>query len=516
MIEVRLSDTPFGSADGTKSKCADGGPCLPRALAAWPWPARWKRARAEGMSSAPSDVKLTLERTSSTLLQQIEALEKRTSDLKRSREALEASHKKQQEESKHGAGQDAEQTHTKADGAPVGKIPEGEDEEDRNKLPQVLGDESKQAILVDPRRWARERLATALREQGEELEQKQKASSPSPASAGAAPTPPTPASTAEGQAAATTSPGTVPPKMNAAVGESDGSAAVAAKASAPGTLAKATSMMKGGMPNPSSMGAVAKGAPPIGAGFPALPTASSGLPMATLPLPCGSGPNGAVLPKSFMPKVPGMPGLDMGCGGSSMPCMGGCTGGGGMGPGPLGNMGGGLCPAGPAGGTGPTSGSPEGEGDEMQQQMMLQMQMQMQMMMMGAMMGSMLGENDDKKKGKKRKKDKGIDLHDVDDLPPGASSDANHPSYRPPDMEQMPGITDRRFEGRITMWFEDKGYGFIGNDELKQKFNGMDVFLQKNQKRHFSQGDQVIFSVFKNYRGQPQATELRAGKSSLG
>ena len=56
---------------------------------------------------------------------------------------------------------------------------------------------------------------------------------------------------------------------------------MAAKASAPGTLAKATSMMKGGMPNPSSMGAVAKGAPPIGAGFPALPTASPGLPMAT-------------------------------------------------------------------------------------------------------------------------------------------------------------------------------------------------------------------------------------------
>ncbi|CAE7404886.1 unnamed protein product [Symbiodinium necroappetens] len=448
------------------------------------------------MSSAPSDVKLTLERTSSTLLQQIEALEKRTSELKRSREALEASHKKQQEESK--------------DGAPVGKIPDGEDEEDRNKLPQVLGDESKQAILVDPRRWARERLATALREQGEELEQKQKASSPPPASAGAAPAP---ASTSEGQAAATTSPGTVPPKMNVAVGETDGNSAVAAKASTPGTLAKATSMVKGGMPNPSSMGAVAKGAPPLGAGLPALTAASPGLPMATLPMPCGSGPNGAVLPKSFMPKLPGMPGLDMGCGGSTMPCMGGCTGGG-MGPGPLGS-GGGLCPAGPAGGTG-TSGSPEGEGDEMQQQMMLQMQMQMQMMMMGAMMGSMLGENDDKKKGKKRKKDKGIDLHDVDDLPPGASSDANHPSYRPPDMEQMPGITDRRFEGRITMWFEDKGYGFIGNDDLKQKFNGMDVFLQKNQKRHFNQGDQVIFSVFKNYRGQPQATELRAGKSSLG
>jgi len=57
---------------------------------------------------------------------------------------------------------------------------------------------------------------------------------------------------------------------------------------------------------------------------------------------------------------------------------------------------------------------------------------------------------------------------------------------------------------------QDKGYGFIGNDELKQRFNGMDVFLQTNQKRHFEQGDFVAFSVFKNKRGQPQATELRA------
>mmetsp|Transcript_66271 Transcript_66271/g.155998 ORF Transcript_66271/g.155998 Transcript_66271/m.155998 type:complete len:184 (+) Transcript_66271:3-554(+) len=181
--------------------------------------------------------------------------------------------------------------------------------------------------------------------------------------------------------------------------------------------------------------------------------------------------------------------------------------GGGMGlPGPMGGgMGGGLCPGGGPPSGGPTD-SPPGDGDEVQNQVMLQMQMQMQMMMMGAMMGSMLGEGDEKK-GKKRKKDK---KQEVDDLPPGPSSDMNHPSYRPPDMEQMPGVTDRRFEGRITMWVEDKGYGFIGNDELKQKFHGMDVFLHMSQKRHFNQGDVVTFSVFKNYRGQPQATELRA------
>ena len=59
-------------------------------------------------------------------------------------------------------------------------------------------------------------------------------------------------------------------------GEADG----IAKANAPGTLAKASGMMKGSMPIPSSMGAVAKGAPPLGAGPPVMPATSSGLPMA--------------------------------------------------------------------------------------------------------------------------------------------------------------------------------------------------------------------------------------------
>ena len=165
-------------------------------------------------------------------------------------------------------------------------------------------------------------------------------------------------------------------------------------------------------------------------------------------MPGGPGPNGAVLPKAFVPKMPGAIGLDMPCGGST-PCMSACLGGGAGGMGMGATLGAGLCPPMPAGQT-----SPDGEGEDMQQQMMLQMQMQMQMMMMGAMMGSMLGENDDKKKGKKRKKEKTNDVDDGDDLPPGPSSDINHPSYRPADMEHIPGITDRRFEGRITMWFE--------------------------------------------------------------
>lgn len=165
-------------------------------------------------------------------------------------------------------------------------------------------------------------------------------------------------------------------------------------------------------------------------------------------MPCG--PNGGILPKA-LGKMPSMPGMDLPCGGalgSMGPGCGGC-GCGGCGMGSSMGSGLGMGPNAPCGG--PDKGKGKGEGGDVQDQVMLQMQMQMQMMMMGAMMGSMLGEGDEKadKKGKKRKK-----KNEEDDLPLGSSSDASHPSYRPPDMEHMPGITDKRFEGKITMWFE--------------------------------------------------------------
>jgi len=299
-----------------------------------------------------------------TLLQQIEALEKKTSELKRSREALEASQSPQSE-----------------DGS------EPEKEEDRSKLPKVLGDESKEKILVDQ---------VKSMPFGKDM------------------------------------PKSMPCGMGAGCGMGGG-------------MVGSTGSMGSGMPGMPSMPGL-----PSGPG-------SSGPPLEHRERHPKAGPehhpHPSVLPP---PSPPGKSGL-------------------------------------------------KGDGDDMQEQVMLQMQMQMQMMMMGAMMGSMLGEGDEKK-GKKKKKKKGAE----DDLPPGPSSDMSHPSYRPLGMENVPGITDRRFEGRITMWFEDKGYGFIGNEELKQRFNGMDVFLQASQKRHFGQGDAVTFNIFKNHRGQPQATELRA------
>lgn len=166
---------------------------------------------------------------------------------------------------------------------------------------------------------------------------------------------------------------------------------------------------------------------------------------------------------------------------------------------------------------------------QQQQYMMHQMGMLNHMMMMGAIMNPMMGQMmpptptdgtllataspsslpDPALVANKLNK-----LDEDDDVPPGPSSNINHPNYRPPDVEPMPGVTDRRWEGRIKMWFEDKGYGFISNEELKKRFKDLDVFLHQNQKRHFRRGDLVSFSVYPNYRGQPQATELRRSKGS--
>lgn len=95
----------------------------------------------------------------------------------------------------------------------------------------------------------------------------------------------------------------------------------------------------------------------------------------------------------------------------------------------------------------------------------------------------------------------------------GSSFNVNHPNYRPPDMEQIPGVTDKRFVGRIKFWFENKGFGFIESEEFSKVFGGdSDVFLHHFQKKHYQRGDLVEFSVFTNFRGKPQGTELRKVK----
>lgn len=136
------------------------------------------------------------------------------------------------------------------------------------------------------------------------------------------------------------------------------------------------------------------------------------------------------------------------------------------------------------------------------------MAMMGQMAMMSAMMGQMMASGDANGSSPKLRKD-----DEEDTATYGSSFNVNHPNYRPPDMEQKPGITDKRFVGRIKFWFETKGFGFIESEEFSKVFGGdSDVFLHHFQKRHFQRGDLVEFSVFTNFRGKPQGTELRKVK----
>ncbi|CAE8650425.1 unnamed protein product, partial [Polarella glacialis] len=67
-------------------------------------------------------------------------------------------------------------------------------------------------------------------------------------------------------------------------------------------------------------------------------------------------------------------------------------------------------------------------------------------------------------------KEKEAEESDGDDYPPGPSPSINHPHYRPPDMEPVSGLTDKRFVGVMYLWFEDKGYGFIECPEITKRF----------------------------------------------
>jgi cold shock CspA family protein len=106
---------------------------------------------------------------------------------------------------------------------------------------------------------------------------------------------------------------------------------------------------------------------------------------------------------------------------------------------------------------------------------------------------------------------------------PGGSSAAGRESarsnvlslaYRPPNAEPVLGITDRRFEGIIRSFNDQEGYGFLKCDSFdkvwaERGYSKNDVFLHRNQKGTFLQGDAVSFGVFLNFRGKPQATDLR-------
>lgn len=83
-----------------------------------------------------------------------------------------------------------------------------------------------------------------------------------------------------------------------------------------------------------------------------------------------------------------------------------------------------------------------------------------------------------------------------------------HQTGRPSNMQHIPGVTDRRWEGVITGYKVEKGFGFIRCPELRAMYPEKDAFLHKNQLGNFNDGDAVSFAVSFNKEGKPQAMEL--------
>jgi len=524
-----------------------------------------------------SELKASLEQASSSFLEQIEALEKKTQDLKRSRDELERRIR------------DSENKVRKIEGQPLIEEPKTEEEKVAEAQPKAKAEPAmpkqmeepakedppegsfsaklmgQQQILSKPGEWVKNKLADQLRSLGQPLEQSFKAKAPGLGpDMGGAPgipgnllpgsMPPISMPLPGGGISMPGMPGMVRPKFGGPAGPlitpklpGLGVPPMGPEGGLPGGLMggmpsapSGGSMMKSGAISKSSgntafqaksmatlgacgvggcgpvLGGIGGCGPALGGigGCGPAPGGCGPAPGGCGPAPGGCGPPGG-MPKAFPGKggMGGMGDMGLGCG---------------MGKGALGNGMMPPAPGGPAAAPGgmnpPMGGAPasgaggeekEETAEELQDMVQMQMQMQMQMMMMGAMMGKMMGEDGEEKGGKKKKKKKGAAADeaapqgDMDDLPAGPSPNAEHPCYRPADAPTIPGVSDKRFEGQIKMWFEEKGYGFIDQPELKMKFNGMDVFLQNHQKRHFEKGDFVSFSVFKNYRGQPQATELR-------
>jgi len=76
-------------------------------------------------------------------------------------------------------------------------------------------------------------------------------------------------------------------------------------------------------------------------------------------------------------------------------------------------------------------------------------------------------------------------------------------------MEEIPGLTDRWFEGYIKSFNTNAGWGFIANEEIA-RMRGGDVFLHSNALGSFDVGDYVSFWIRMNKDGRPQACDLKA------
>merc|ERR1712238_121540 len=69
------------------------------------------------------------------------------------------------------------------------------------------------------------------------------------------------------------------------------------------------------------------------------------------------------------------------------------------------------------------------------------------------------------------------------------------------------------YVGTIKSFNTNNGYGFIECMDLKKQYTH-DVFLHHQQLGEFKQGDTVLFTVYLNNAGKPQAKDLREPDTS--
>mmetsp|Transcript_149010 Transcript_149010/g.271183 ORF Transcript_149010/g.271183 Transcript_149010/m.271183 type:complete len:85 (-) Transcript_149010:36-290(-) len=74
----------------------------------------------------------------------------------------------------------------------------------------------------------------------------------------------------------------------------------------------------------------------------------------------------------------------------------------------------------------------------------------------------------------------------------------------------VPGVTDRRFEGTVKSC--GKEYGFLICEELMERY-GKDTFTHIKLLDGYTVGDAVDFRVIVNDQGKPQAIDLHPAGS---
>merc|ERR1712019_22541 len=92
---------------------------------------------------------------------------------------------------------------------------------------------------------------------------------------------------------------------------------------------------------------------------------------------------------------------------------------------------------------------------------------------------------------------------------------ANEVKILPPGSVSVDGETGNAFEGTAKSFSEEKGWGFLEGDMLKEVF-GKDIFLHKRELDNvsLSVGDSFSFSVEIDKLGQPVAKNVSPAESS--